>query len=112
MPEKLRVRIGLIAAGILFVTAGHYLTPATLFLWHNIFQRLYYLPIVFAAILFGWRGGLLAAVCSALCYIPHIVMIWHDHPEYTTVQYAEIVVCVGLGAVAGGIAVRETELGE
>ena len=112
MPEKLRVRIGLIAAGILFVTAGHYLTPATLFLWHNIFQRLYYLPIVFAAILFGWRGGLLAAVCSALCYIPHIVMIWHDHPEYTTVQYAEIVVFFLVGAVTGILADRERKRGE
>ena len=27
-------------------------------LWHGIFQRLYYLPVVYAAIAFGWMGGL------------------------------------------------------
>lgn len=98
--------------GILLVSAGHYLTPQSLFLWHNIFQRLYYLPIVFAAISLGWPGGLLAAACSAVCYIPHILMVWRDNPSYTANQYAEIVVFFLVGAVTGVLSDRERKRSE
>jgi two-component system sensor histidine kinase HydH len=110
VPDKLK--LALIGAGIAAVTAGHYVTPATMFLWHNIFQRLYYLPIIFGAILFGWAGGLLAAAVSAICYVPHIVMTWRDHPEYTTVQYAEIAVFFLVGGVTGVLADRERKRSE
>ncbi len=105
-------RIILTAGGILLVTSGHYLTPQSLFLWHNIFQRLYYVPIVLAAIWFGWAGGLLAAACSALCYIPHILMVWRDNPTYTANQYAEIVVFFLVGAITGVLSDRERKRSE
>ena len=100
-------RVGFLFLGIALVTAAHYLTPPSLFLWHNIFQRLYYLPIVFAAVSFGWPGGLAAAACSALCYIPHILMVWHAMPDYSANQYAEIVVFFLVGGVTGVLASRE-----
>jgi len=45
-----RVQIILIVAGIVGTSLAHYVTPSSLILWHNIFQRLYYLPIVYAAV--------------------------------------------------------------
>lgn len=111
MPPKLTrsdwTRIGFLFLSIALVTTGHYVTPPSLFLWHNIFQRLYYLPIVFAAISFGWPGGLAAAACSGFCYIPHILMVWHTMPDYSANQYAEIVVFFLVGAVTGVLASRE-----
>lgn len=101
------IRVAVIVAGILLVSAGHYLTPASLFLWHNLFQRLYYLPIVFSAITFGWVGGVVVAVVCALSYVPHIVMAWGHNPDYTANQYAEIVVFVLVGGVTGVLADRE-----
>ncbi len=92
------------AAGIALATALHYLTSPSLILWHELFQRLYYLPNVYAAILFGWRGGLLASAVSALCYIPHIVMAWHHMPEYAMNQYAEIIVFFMVGTITGVLA--------
>jgi two-component system, NtrC family, sensor histidine kinase HydH len=50
-------RIIVVSAGILAATALHYLTSPSLILWHELFQRLYYLPIICAAIYFGWRGS-------------------------------------------------------
>jgi signal transduction histidine kinase len=99
-------RMAVVAAGIAVVTALHYLTPASLILWHNLFQRLYYLPIVYTAIYFGWRGGLAASTASALCYIPHILMAWHHMPEYAMNQYAEIIVFFLVGTVTGVLADR------
>ncbi len=78
-----------------------------MFLWHNIFQRLYYLPIVFAALSFGWIGGLATASLSALLYIPHIVMAWGNNPSYTANQYAEVVVFFLVGGLTGILADRD-----
>jgi two-component system sensor histidine kinase HydH len=99
-------RIAVIANGIAIATGLHYLTPPDLIFWHNLFQRLYYLPIIYAAIYLGWRGGLIASTVSALCYIPHIVMAWHHMPDYTMNQYDEIVVFFLVGGVTGVLADR------
>ncbi len=97
----------MVAAGIAAATALHYLTSPSLLLWHELFQRLYYLPIIYAAVLWGWRGGLLASLTSALCYIPHIVLAWrHVNPGYAMNQYAEIIVFVLVGTVTGVLSDR------
>jgi signal transduction histidine kinase len=99
-------RIVVAAVGIAAASALHYFTPPSNILWHNLFQRLYYLPIIYAAIYFGWRGGLAASAVSALCYIPHITMAWHDMPDYRMNQYAEIIVFFLVGTVTGVLADR------
>ncbi len=101
------IRIAVVLCGILGITIAHYTTPASSVLWHNIFQRLYYLPIVFTAIYFGWLGGLAAAACVAACYIPHILMAWREFPGYSMNQYAEIAVFFLVGFVTGLLADRE-----
>jgi signal transduction histidine kinase len=107
MKDKQTVtRVGVVVVGIAVATALHYFTSPSLILWHELFQRLYYLPIIYAAIFFGWRGGLLASIWSALCYIPHILMAWHHMPEYAMNQYAEIIVFFLVGTVTGTLADR------
>jgi len=93
--------------GILGTTLAHYFIPSSMILWHNIFQRLYYIPIIFAAISFGWLGGFIAALFTAICYIPHIIMAWREFPGYVFNQYAEIVVFFLVGLITGLLADRE-----
>jgi len=104
-----RIRIGLVLASIVLASTVHYVTPPSVYLWHVVFQRIYYLPIVFAAISFGWQGGVAAAILSALSYIPHIAMAWEQSPEYRETQYAEIVIFFLVGIVTGLLADREQE---
>lgn len=99
-------RIVVVGAGIAAATSLHYFTSPSLILWHNLFQRLYYLPIIYAAIYLGWRGGLVASTISAVCYIPHILMAWHHLPDYAMNQYAEIIVFFLVGTVTGVLADR------
>jgi signal transduction histidine kinase len=94
-----------VVVGIGLATALHYLTSPSLILWHYLFQRLYYLPIIYAAIYFGWRGGLVSSAGSALCYIPHILHAWHN-TDYAMNQYAEIIVFFLVGTVTGVLADR------
>lgn len=98
---------GLVLAGIAVTSAGHYLTPPELRLWHGIFQRLYYLPVVFSAIAFGWIGGVAAAVLAGLLYVPHIVNTWGHEQHYAMEQYAEIFMFVAVGLVTGVLSDRE-----
>ena len=108
-------RLWLIALGIALMSAGHYVTPRDLVLWHNLFQRLYYLPIVYAAISFGWIGGIVAAFVAGLFYAPHIAITWgpddHDHSSmglYASVgQYAALMMFFAVGALTGVLAGRE-----
>lgn len=99
--------IALVLAGIALTSAGHYLTPRDMRLWHGIFQRLYYLPVVYAAIAFGWMGGLAAALIAALLYVPHIVMTWRHEQHYAMEQYAEIFMFLAVGLVTGVLSDRE-----
>lgn len=107
--KKLNWRaITLVLAGIAVTSAGHYLTPRDMRLWHGIFQRLYYLPVVYAAIAFGWVGGLAAAALAAVLYIPHILIMWQQHEHhYALEQYAEIFMFLAVGIVTGVLSDRE-----
>jgi signal transduction histidine kinase len=99
--------IALVTAGIALTSAGHYFTPSGQMLWHGVFQRLYYLPVVFAAITFGWVGGLAAAVAAGIAYIPHIMITWSGMHHYAMEQYAEIFMFLAVGVVTGILADRE-----
>jgi len=103
---RTRLRAALAVAGIGVTSLGHYLTPPEFLLWHNVFQRLYYLPIVYSAITFGTRGGLAAAALAALCYIPHIVITWSGWAAYSANQYAEVILFFLVAAVTGILADR------
>ena len=92
---------------MLAITIAHYAISPSLYLWHELLERLYYLPIVFGALSFGWRGGLLSAACAAICYIPHILPSSNGSPQLMAAKYAEMVVFIAVGLVTGVLADRE-----
>ena len=67
---------------------------------HPLLQRAYYIPVLLAAMWFGWRGGLLAAGLSSVMYLPFVVWTWRTSPAYSASQYVE----VGMFFVIGGLA--------
>jgi signal transduction histidine kinase len=97
----------IIAAAIVLVTILHFFTPVEQIVWHEIYQRLYYIPIIAAALLFGLRGGLAASLFTTLVYTPHIFLHWqHGHFDYSINQYAEIVIFNVVGGVMGALGDR------
>jgi two-component system, NtrC family, sensor histidine kinase HydH len=89
--------IGLV---IVLITVLHFLTPLDKVVWHEIYQRLYYIPIIAAALLFGLRGGLAASIFTTVVYSPH------GHFDYSINQYAEIVIFNLVGGVMGALGDR------
>lgn len=92
----------IIGALIVSVTALHFVTPLERVTLHEIYQRLYYIPILAAAVLFGLRGGLCAALFTSVVYLPHIFLHWqHHNPTYALNQYAEIIIFNLVGVTTG-----------
>lgn len=96
-----------IALLVAITSAGHYLTPSDYLLWHSLFQRMYYLPVVYGAIAYGWHGGLVTAIAAGVCYVPHIVTTWAHQHHYAMEQYAEIFMFLAVGLVTGVLSDRE-----
>lgn len=87
---------------ILIVSAFHFFTPVDSLVLHQVYQRLYYIPIILASFWYGWRGGLGAAGLAGLSYLPHISLHWqHQNYDYALNQYAEIALFFVIGAVTG-----------
>jgi two-component system, NtrC family, sensor histidine kinase HydH len=101
-----RKRWLIVALSIFIISGLHYLTPPPLAPWHVVL--LYYFPIIFAAIEFGWRGGIFTAIAAGLvCYAPH-VLAWNHDPGYSAYsQYGEVTVFCLVGAVTGILSDRE-----
>lgn len=97
----------LLAAAIATVALLHYSTPTTYMWAHPLLQRAYYIPILLAALWFGWRGGLAAATLASISYIPHIVMAWKFDPEYRAAQYIEIGMFFAIATLTGILADHE-----
>jgi len=102
--RSVKLHIAVIASGILAITALHFATPLQFVALHEIYQRLYYVPILAAAILFGWRGGLAASLFASAAYLPHIWLHWHHLQNiYALNQYAELVIFNVVGVVTGSL---------
>ena len=97
----------LIGLSIVLVTVLHFLTPVDEIVWHEIYQRLYYIPIIAAALLFGLRGGLAASLFTTVVYFPHIFLHKEQgHFDYSINQYAEVVIFNLVGGMMGALGDR------
>jgi signal transduction histidine kinase len=97
----------LLVAAIATVALLHYSTPITYIWAHPLLERAYYIPILLAALWFGWRGGLAAATLAGVSYIPHIIMAWKFDPEYRDAQYIEIGMFFAIATLTGILADHE-----
>jgi signal transduction histidine kinase len=92
----------LISLSIILIALLHFLTPTDKLLLHQIYERLYYIPIGFAAFKFGWRGGVLSAIFAGFTYFPHIFFQWRNSEASLVLdQYVEIAVFFVFGLVTG-----------
>lgn len=100
-------RLVLVVSLILLVTVLHYLTSTLHTPFHDIYRRLYYLPIVLGGVWFGLRGGLLAAIVVSLLYLPH--MLWQLVPFHGNLleQILELLLYHVVGGVTGLLSQRE-----
>ncbi len=89
---------------------GHAMPPATgwggipLHLFHDVYRRLYYWPILAAALLFGTRTALITAALVSVSYLPHVLHRWDELPTQRFDALFEIALYFLTGALVGRLA--------
>lgn len=101
------LRTAAVFLAIAVISSLHYLAPPKSVQWHYLAQRLFYLPVAFAALSYGWRGGLAAAALAGLSYIPYLWANGDFLPVHAASQYLEIIVFCSVGLLVGLLADRE-----
>jgi two-component system, NtrC family, sensor histidine kinase HydH len=101
------LRVFLLGLSVIEISLLHYLTPLHLPQLHDLFQRLYYFPIIFAAFWFGIRGGLCTSIAVSILYVPHILFQWQVRPSLELEKFLEIVLYNVVGGITGYLSQRE-----
>jgi len=99
-------RVAAVIGALAAISVLHMVTPVGKLHWHNALQHLYYLPIVFAGLSFGWAGGLGAALLAALSNAPHNWVTWSTANDYAVDQLWEIPLFCAAGLLTGVLAER------
>jgi two-component system, NtrC family, sensor histidine kinase HydH len=107
MKLNFTVRVLLLSASIIGISLLHYLTPLHLPMLHDIFQRLYYIPIILAAYWFGIRGGLISSIVVSIMYAPHIIFQWGLGPSLELEKFLEILLYNVVGGITGYLSQKE-----
>ncbi len=107
-----RWRVAALVLLVATISTLHYVTSPTRIVWHEVFQRLYYVPIILAAYWYGVRGGLFTALLVSLAYLPHIRMAWTQGVQQQASRYAELVVFNLVGVVVGLLASAQRRVTE
>lgn len=93
--------IAMILAGIFGVTYLHYSTAPGFVGLHAVYRYFYFLPIVYAALRFGYWGGLLSAMVASLLFAPHIIFKWGNFQEDSTNDLLVVVVFFCVAIITG-----------
>ena len=102
-------RITLLFSFIVCISLLHYFTPLDSPMLHDIFQRLYYLPIILASFWFGLKGGIGCSLVISVIYVPHIVLQWQQSLPMEIERYLEILLYNIVGGVTGMLSEREAK---
>ena len=97
-----------IVAMVLALSAGHYITSLGHVEVHDLFRRLYFVPIIFSAYAFGLRGGLLSATVISLLYLPFVLLRLTDSAQRFD-HFLEISLYLAMGAVTGFLSSKQKE---
>jgi len=100
-------RLAVLVVLILGITALHYMTGIHKAQFHDIYRRLYYIPILLGGLWFTLRGGLGTAIAVSILFAPHVVFQWGHHPTAEPEQYLEILLYNVIGFLTGFLAERE-----
>ena len=99
-------------AAVAVLTIGHYVAPTHDPFWHDLFRRLYYLPIILAAFRYGLGGGLVTSVLVSLLFLPHVLMTRAMLLRQASEAVFEIPLYLVVGVVTGILSDRQRRANE
>lgn len=101
------LRLTILAVLIVAISALHYLTTTDHAHIHDIYRRLYFIPVILGGIWFGLRGGFGTALLVSVAYAPHVLFQWGRIPVNHPEQYLEVLLYNVVGVITGLLSSRE-----
>jgi signal transduction histidine kinase len=92
---------------IVSITVLHYVTPTALPIRHEIYYRLYYIPIILCAFSLGLAGGIGSSLLISILVFPHILIDWGGLVLRNVSMLTEIVLYNVVGILTGVLVSRE-----
>jgi two-component system sensor histidine kinase HydH len=74
---------------VVAITVAHFGTPTQQEWLHDVLRRLYYIPIIVGAFLFGLRGALLTSAVVTVLYLPHAFWLVGPHAHHHGMIHAD-----------------------
>jgi two-component system, NtrC family, sensor histidine kinase HydH len=106
-----RLRLGWLVAMVLIIGTLQYLAASSQMQWIYILQRLYYIPVVVAGLIIGWRGGLGVALLAGAGFAIGTPSIWTVSRIDAFDQCLEICVFCLVGGLSGALTDRYRKQG-
>lgn len=97
-------------APIIGIAALHYGAPHGMHWVHDVARRLFYVPILLAAVATGTRGGLITAAVVIAVYLPHAFFIGHGDPGQSSEKLLEMFFYLLIGGLSGALFDRQAAL--
>ncbi|MCI0329442.1 MAG: ATP-binding protein [candidate division Zixibacteria bacterium] len=102
-------QLALVAGLVAVFSLLHYMTPASRPILHDVWRKLYFVPILLAAFRFGLKGGLATSAVISVIYLPHVLHEWaHIHTQREDALF-DILLYNIVGGLTGFLAARERE---
>ncbi|MFQ6092062.1 MAG: ATP-binding protein [bacterium] len=107
IPLDTKKKCILLAVIIVIISGFHYSTVTALAHFHEIYRRLFFIPIILAAFWFGTRGGIVTAAAVTVAYLPHVMFQWGGDILFNMPRIMEILLYNAIGLVTGMMASAE-----
>ena len=92
---------------VLAITYLHYTTPTTVHYLHELYKVLYFIPIILASFLYGFKGGLMTSLIISIVYLPHILLQWGGALLMNISRLSMILIYIVVGGLTGYLWQRE-----
>lgn len=90
-------------AAVLVITALHYATAPHHGPYHDLYRRLYYVPVIYGAVRYGLMGGALLSVSAGLMYLPHLIDLLVAQPDRRVDNVAGLALLLVVGILTGAL---------
>jgi len=97
---------------LLLIGLAHWLTPTSghsFHMWHVIFRKLFFVPILLAAVWYDLKGAMWCALMTSLIFIPHVVLQWSGQVGENINQVGEVITLWMVALTSGFFIKREKQ---
>ncbi len=104
-----RIEIGLIGLALLIITYLHFRWLHAPYRYNIFLQFLYYLPVIYSAVRYGLKGGILVALAATTAYAVHLLGHNLSLDQYIN-HLLQIILINITGWVTGALSYRERQI--